>query len=46
MNVKKTLKEIDKEQCENTFDNFKSLHDIEINHIVTSSNKLISSMGI
>ena len=46
MNVKTNLKEINKEQCENTFDNFKSLHDVEINHIITSSNKLISSMGI
>jgi len=46
MNVKANLKEIDKEQCENTFDNFKLLHDNEINHIKSSSNKLISSMGI
>ena len=46
MNVKVNLKEIDKEKCKNTFDNFKILHDVEINHIQTSSNKLISSMGI
>lgn len=46
MNVKTNLKEINKEQCKNTFNNFKILHDNEINHIKLSGNKLISSMGI
>jgi len=46
MNVKANLKEIDKKQCKNTFDNFKLLHDNEINRIKSSNNKLISSMGI
>lgn len=46
MNVKDSLKEIDRENCFNQFDRFKGLHDLEIKRIQNSENKLISSMGI
>lgn len=46
MNIKDSLKEIDRDLCFKTFDSFKILHDKEIDRIKCSSNKLISSMGI
>ena len=46
MNVKDNLKEIDRDLCFKTFDNFKILHDKEIERIRNTNNKLISSMGI
>lgn len=46
MNVKDNLKEIDRDLCIKTFDDFKILHDKEIIRIKSSNNKLISSMGI
>lgn len=46
MNVKDNLKEIDRELCFKTFDNFKILHDKEIGRIKSSDNQIISSMGI
>lgn len=46
MNIKNNLKEIDRDLCLSEFDNFKQLHDKEIDRIINSNNKLISSMGI
>jgi hypothetical protein len=46
MNVKDNLEEIDRELCFRTYDNFKHLHDKEINRLLSSNNKIISSMGI
>lgn len=46
MNVKDNLKEIDRDLCFKTFDNFKILHDKEIERIKNSNDKTISSMGI
>lgn len=46
MNVKDNLKEIDRDLCFKTFDNFKVLHDKEIERIKHSNDKIISSMGI
>lgn len=46
MNVKENLKEMDRNKCFETFDNFKMLHDKEIIRIQNSDNKIISSMGI
>lgn len=46
MNVKNNLKEIDRGLCFKTFDNFKTLHDKEIERIKHSNDKTISSMGI
>ena len=49
MNVKGNLKEIDRDKCIETYDNFKILHDKEINRLKEIKNngiKLISSMGI
>jgi hypothetical protein len=46
MNVKDNLKEIDRDLCFKTFDNFKILHDREIERIKNSNRKLLSSMGI
>jgi hypothetical protein len=46
MNVKNNLKEINRDMCFETFDNFKELHDNEIKRIKNSNNKLISSMGL
>jgi len=46
MNVKDNLKEIDSDLCFKTFDNFKVLHDKEIERIKHSNDKIISSMGI
>ena len=46
MNIKGNLKEIDRDKCFETFDNFKILHDKEIIRIQNSDNKVISSMGI
>lgn len=44
--VGKKLDEIDRELCFKEFDNFKKLHDIEIDRIKNSKSKLISSMGM
>ncbi|MBU3176167.1 hypothetical protein KPL47_07265 [Clostridium estertheticum] len=46
MNVKENLEEIDRDLCFKTYDNFKNLHDKEINRLLSSNNKKISSMGI
>ena len=46
MNIKDNLKEIDRDLCIETFNNFKELHNKEIERIRNSNNKLISSMGI
>lgn len=46
MNVKGNLKEIDRELCFSKFDNFKKLHDKEINRIRNNEDKRISSMGL
>ena len=46
MCTKDNLKETDKNLCNEEFDNFKKLHDMEIERIIYSNNKLISSMGI
>ena len=49
MNVGNDLETIDKELCIETYDNFKMLHDKEINRLQELKNngiKLISSMGI
>lgn len=46
MNVKNNLKEIDRNKCFETFNNFKILHNEEIIRIKNSDSKTISSMGI
>lgn len=46
MCTKDCLKKTDKEMCINEFDNFRMLHDLEIERIKTNKSKLISSMGI
>jgi hypothetical protein len=46
MNVKDNLKEINRNLCFKTFDNFKELHDKEINRLLNCDGKKISSMGI
>lgn len=49
MNVNEDLKSINRELCIETYDNFKILHDKEINRLKElklNGNKLISSMGI
>lgn len=49
MNVNEDLKSINRELCINTYDNFKILHDEEINRLKElklNGYKLISSMGI
>lgn len=46
MNVKNNLKEIDRELCFSEFDYFKKLHDLEIERILNSDDKVISSMGL
>ena len=49
MNVKNDLETIDRELCNTTYDNFKILHDKEINSLKemkANGYKLISSMGI
>jgi len=43
---KNNLKEIDRDLCFKTFDNFKILYDKEIERIKHSNDKIISSMGI
>ena len=45
-NVKNNLEEIDRDLCFERFENFKKLHDKEIERIKNNKNKLISSMGI
>jgi len=44
--IGKNLDKIDREKMINTFDNFKKLHDKEIERIRNSKVKLISSMGL
>ncbi len=46
MNVKDNLREIDRNLCFKEFDNFKTLHDREIERLKNNKNKKISSMGI
>lgn len=46
MCIRDNLEEIDRDLCFKEFDNFKMLHDLEIERIKNSNNKLISSMGI
>lgn len=46
MNVNNLANKIDRSKCIETFDGFRNLHDIEIERLKNSSNKLISSMGI
>ena len=46
MNVKDNLEEIDRDLCNETYGNFKQLHDKEINRLLSSNDKKISSMGI
>ena len=48
MNIKDNLREINRDLCIETFDNFRKLHDKEIERIENSNNnnKSISSMGI
>ena len=49
MNVDRDLETINRELCIKTYDNFKMLHDKEINRLQELKNngiKLISSMGI
>ncbi|MCG6522760.1 hypothetical protein K6U39_20825, partial [Vibrio parahaemolyticus] len=49
MNVNEDLKSINRELCVKTYDNFKILHDKEINRLKKlklNGYKLISSMGI
>lgn len=46
MKIKDNLKEIDRDLCIETFDDFKELHNKEIERIRNSNNKLISNMGI
>lgn len=46
MNVNGDLKEINRELCFKEFDNFKILHDKEINRLLNSKDKRISSMGL
>ena len=46
MNIKDNLREINRDLCIKTFDNFRKLHDKEIERIENSNNKLISSMGM
>jgi hypothetical protein len=46
MNVNNLADKIDRSKCIETFDRFKLLHDIEIERLRNSGNKLISSMGI
>ena len=49
MNVNENLESINKEKCNETYDNFKILHDIEIERLKelkSNGYKLISSMGI
>ncbi len=46
MNVKNSLKEINREMCFKEFDHFKLLHDKEITRLLSSKDKRISSMGI
>ena len=45
MNVKDSLKEVDREKCFVRFDNFKILHDKEITRL-RNSKRNIASMGI
>lgn len=46
MNVKDDLETVDRELCISGFDDFRRMHDIEIERIRGSESKLISSMGI
>ena len=46
MNSKKNLKETDRKLCLKTYDNFKKQHDILINSLINSKEKLPRSFGI
>lgn len=46
MNVNSKMDKVNRKLCFKTYDNFKKLHDKEINRILSSNNKRISSMGI
>lgn len=46
MNVDDDLKTINRDWCFETFNNFKKLHDIEIDRIKNCESKLIGSMGL
>jgi hypothetical protein len=49
MNVNDNLDKVDRSKCINTFDNFKILHDKEVDRLKSlknKGNKMISSMGI
>lgn len=46
MNVKGNLKEVDRDLCFKTFNDFKILHDKEIERIKNNKDKIICSMGI
>ncbi len=46
MNVNDNLESINRELCFETYDNFKILHDKEINRLKNTSNKKLSSMGL
>jgi len=46
MNVNKNLSIINRDLCFSEFDNFKLLHDKEINRLLASKDKKISSMGM
>ena len=46
MNIKDNLKEINRDLCIKTFDNFRKLHDKEIERIKNNKDKIIGSMGI
>lgn len=46
MNIKDNLKEINRDLCIKTFDNFRKLHNKEISRIKNNRSKLISSMGV
>lgn len=46
MNVKDNLEEVDRELCFSGWDNFKEMHDKEIERVRNSESRLISSMGI
>ena len=46
MNVNDEMNKVNREKCNKTYDNFKQLHDKEIERISNSNNKKISSMGL
>lgn len=46
MNVDDDLETINQGLCESTFNNFKKLHDIEIQRLISSNTKKLSSFGL